>query len=240
MASLHLLIALALTASSVLVKATLFTLRNNCDGPVWPGIQPGSGHPALLNGGFRLAPNDSARIPAPPGWSGRFWARRGCSFDPVTGRGACATGDCGGSLECAGAGGAPPVTLAEFTLDAPVDFYDVSLVDGYNLPVSVVPLGGSGDMCRPVTCVSDLNRSCPGPLRVTRADGAVVACMSACMAFDRPEFCCTGQHGSPATCGPTEYSRVFKRACPSAYSYAYDDATSTFTCKGADYLISFC
>jgi hypothetical protein len=25
-----------------------------------------------------------------------------------------------------------------------------------------------------------------------------------------------------------------------AYSYAYDDATSTFTCHGANYLIRFC
>ncbi|KAL2499336.1 Pathogenesis-related thaumatin superfamily protein [Abeliophyllum distichum] len=29
-------------------------------------------------------------------------------------------------------------------------------------------------------------------------------------------------------------------ACPRAYSYAYDDKTSTFTCVGADYLITFC
>ena len=28
------------------------------------------------------------------------------------------TGDCGGVLKCAGAGGAPPATLAEFTLDS--------------------------------------------------------------------------------------------------------------------------
>ncbi|MCI07889.1 thaumatin-like protein 1-like, partial [Trifolium medium] len=28
--------------------------------------------------------------------------------------------------------------------------------------------------------------------------------------------------------------------CPKAYSYAYDDASSTFTCSGADYSITFC
>jgi hypothetical protein len=36
------------------------------------------------------------------------------------------------------------------------------------------------------------------------------------------------------------FSRTFKAACPTAYSYAYDDATSTFTCKGEDYAIWFC
>jgi hypothetical protein len=33
---------------------------------------------------------------------------------------------------------------------------------------------------------------------------------------------------------------MFKRACPRSYSYAYDDATSTFTCTGTDYSITFC
>jgi Thaumatin family len=75
---------------------------------------------------------------APSGWSGRFWGRSGCSFDS-SGRGSCSTGDCGsGEIECKGAGAAPPATLIEFTLDGSdnKDFYDVSLVDGYNLPVS--------------------------------------------------------------------------------------------------------
>ncbi|EHA8586418.1 Thaumatin-like protein [Cocos nucifera] len=189
------------------------------------------------DGGLQLEPGLSAHVHAPAGWSGRMWPRRDCSFD-LSGRGSCLTGDCGGLLHCAGAGGSPPVTLAEFTLDSPVDYYDVSLVDGYNAPVSVVPMGGAGS-CRPVTCESDLNRSCPGPLRVER-EGDVVACKSACMAFGTPAYCCTGEFASPEACRPTAYSRVFKMACPTAYSYAYDDPTSIFMCKGADYLITFC
>ena len=35
-------------------------------------------------------------------------------------------------------------------------------------------------------------------------------------------------------------SEVFKSACPRSYSYAYDDATSTFTCTAGDYSITFC
>ncbi|KAL9244029.1 hypothetical protein vseg_017846 [Gypsophila vaccaria] len=34
---------------------------------------------------------------------------------------------------------------------------------------------------------------------------------------------------------------VFKKACPRAYSYAYDDKSSTFTCGGSpDYTITLC
>lgn len=74
-------------------------------------------------------------INTPDDWAGRFWARTGCHF----GRGRCDTGDCGDSVECSGRGGAPPATLAEFTFNgyAGDDFYDVSLVDGFNVPISV-------------------------------------------------------------------------------------------------------
>uniref|UniRef100_A0A2N9FEU6 Thaumatin-like protein n=1 Tax=Fagus sylvatica TaxID=28930 RepID=A0A2N9FEU6_FAGSY len=53
-------------------------------------------------------------------------------------------------------------------------------------------------------------------------------------------YCCTGSFGSPNTCKPTAYSRIFKTACPKAYSYAYDDPTSISTCTGGNYLLTFC
>jgi hypothetical protein len=43
------------------------------------------------------------------------------------------------------------------------------------------------------------------------------------------------------TCQPTFYSKKFKAACPGAYSYAYDDPSSIFTCaQSPDYTIIFC
>lgn len=140
-------------------------------------------------------------------------------------------------MQCNGAGAAPPATLAEFSLAGPTsgkDFYDVSLVDGYNLPM-VVESSGAG--CPTTGCVTDLNQVCPAELRV----GAGEACRSACEAFGKPEYCCSGAFASPATCRPSVYSQMFKNACPRSYSYAYDDPTSTFTCSGpADYTITFC
>ena len=211
---------------------------------MWPGILSNAGSPRLEPTGFELPPGAARAVPAPSGWSGRMWARTGCSQDGATGRLVCATGDCGsGAAECAGAGAAPPATLAEFTLDGSggLDFYDVSLVDGYNLPVLVETSGGAGSSgpasCAAAGCAADLNAMCPAELRA----GGGAACRSACDAFARPEYCCSGAFASPAACRPTAYSQVFKTACPRSYSYAFDDPTSTFTCGGRpDYTVTFC
>ncbi|KAL6504392.1 hypothetical protein OROGR_026315 [Orobanche gracilis] len=232
------LIGLYFTTASA---TTLFTLQNKCKHTVWPATVSGNG--AISgDGGFPLGPGDTYQLAAQPGWSGRFWARTGCHFDGA-GNGQCATGDCSGRLRCT-ASGAPPATLVEFTVGsggsaAEKDFYDVSLVDGYNVGLSVRPTGGSGD-CRSPSCGADINSICPEELRVVGSGGAVVACKSACVAFRSPEFCCTGGHSNPDTCNPTPYSRIFKNVCPKAYSYAYDDKSSICTCTGSDYIITFC
>ncbi|XP_021775589.1 thaumatin-like protein 1 [Chenopodium quinoa] len=218
------------------VSGATFTFVNSCENTVWPGILANAGTPKLESTGFELPTGTSRSFQAPTGWSGRFWGRTGCNFAD-SGLGYCETGDCGsGGVECDGAGAEPPATLAEFTLGTgSQDFYDVSLVDGYNLPILVEVSGGSGQ-CADTGCVVDLNQVCPTELKA----GNGGACKSACEAFKSPEYCCSGAYGSPSTCKPTVYSKMFKLACPRSYSYAYDDPTSTFTCSGADYTITFC
>lgn len=213
-----------------------FTFVNRCEDTVWPGILANAGSPKLETTGFELPQGSYRTLIAPAGWSGRFWGRTECAF-PGSDPGSCKTADCGsGELECNGFGAAPPVTLAEFTLGTGgLDFYDVSLVDGYNLPMIVETTGGSG-MCASTGCVTDLNRVCPSELRVEGGG----ACKSACEAFGSPEYCCSGAFNSPASCRPSVYAQMFKSACPRSYSYAYDDPTSTFTCSGADYTVTFC
>ncbi|XP_023769271.1 thaumatin-like protein 1 isoform X1 [Lactuca sativa] len=232
-----------LTISKGILGST-FTFKNRCDYMVWPGILSSAGSTPLDSTGFELSPGESRSLQASPGWSGRFWGRTGCTFDS-NGQGSCATADCGSNqMSCNGAGATPPATLAEFTIgsvsgsvsgSSTLDFYDVSLVDGYNLPMAVDASGGLG-ACGTTGCVTDLNRMCPPELRV----GNGQACKSACEAFGNEEYCCSGSFGSPDTCRPSVYSEIFKSACPRSYSYAYDDATSTFTCTGADYTITFC
>ncbi|CAL5028762.1 unnamed protein product [Urochloa decumbens] len=245
-----LILQLLFTALGGAEGAASFRFTNACQHPVWVGALHGATSPPLARSGFYLAPSATSRLDAPSSgsWSGTFWARTGCAVDAATGRFSCATADCGtGDVACEGRGPAPPVTLAEITLAAPgsggQDFYDVSLVDGFNVPVRITPSGGGGGDCRPAACAGDVNAMCPADLRVLAAasSSSVVACKSACNAYGSARYCCTGQYGTPATCGPTSYSRVFKSACPAAYSYAYDDASSTFTCSGATgYDVTFC
>ncbi|XP_020183508.1 protein P21-like [Aegilops tauschii subsp. strangulata] len=217
---LALLLAIAATTDAITVH-----LLNKCPYTVWPGAYP-------VGGGSRLDTGQAATIQVPPGTAaGRIWGRTGCNFD-ASGRGSCTTGDCGGVLACA-AGGRPPATLAEYTLGkgGSPDFYDISLVDGFNVPMSFGPAGGG---FHAISCAADINANCPSELKV---DGG---CVSACVKFGAPQYCCMPPL-TPSTCGPTDYSRFFKGHCPDAYSYAYDDKSSTFTCPvGSDYQVTFC
>ncbi|XP_078446690.1 thaumatin-like protein 1 [Wolffia australiana] len=223
-------------------QASSFRFLNNCNSTLWVGTLAGAGTAPLQETGFELNAGKGAAMAAPPAWSGRFWARTGCAGSSP-GQFKCATGDCGsGKIECGGAAGAPPATLVEITLAAGGggnDFYDISLVDGFNVPVSISRRG-----CATASCAADVNVVCPKELRVLEKDKTTVAaCMSACEKFGDPVYCCTGEYGGAATCQPSVYSRVFKRACPLAYSYAFDDASSVFTCasfSAAEYLVTFC
>ncbi|KAG6506465.1 thaumatin-like protein [Zingiber officinale] len=215
-------------------------LVNNCNHSVWPGTLGNAGHDHPRDGGFHLAAFEEAVFDVPTGWSGRLWGRTGCCFDE-RGRGSCATGDCGGGLRCAGAWGVPPATVVEMTLGtaaSSLHFYDVSLVDGFNVPLSMTPVGG-GAGCGVAVCDVDLNACCPAGLVVERG-GRVVGCNSACLALRSDKYCCTGEYGSPARCRPTLFSRIFKSLCPRAYSYAFDDATSLNKCTATRYLVTFC
>lgn len=81
---------------------------------------------------------------------------------------------------------------------------------------------------------------CPKELAVVGPSGTV-ACKSACEAFGDPKYCCSGEFDKPDTCSPSNYSKFFKSLCPQAYSYAYDDSTSTNTCGGpSEYVVTFC
>ncbi|XP_030927458.1 thaumatin-like protein 1 [Quercus lobata] len=220
--------------------STTFTIKNRCRHTIWPATLTGAG-PQLSSTGFELASGASKTLNIPSGWSGRVWARSRCHI--VKGKFICGTADCAsGQVSCNGAGAIPPASLVEFTLSGynGQDFYDVSLVDGFNLPVSITPLGGSAS-CKRTSCRGNINRVCPPAMAVRGHRGKVIACKSPCLAFNQPQYCCTGNYGTPDKCPPTNYSKIFKHQCPQAYSYAYDDKTSTFTCTGgANYLITFC
>ncbi len=145
--------------------------------------------------------------------------------------------------------GCVPATLAEYDLDAydHLDFYDVSMVDGSNLPMYITTVGGrTPDRISSNGCESGHGCTrivhCPRALQV-HSSGRLVACISPCARFGSDRYCCRGQFASgcnPATTWKVDYARVFKRAEPYAYSWSGDNATSVFTCAGGcDYRITF-
>ena len=182
---------------------------------------------SYITGGIKLAPNQSQSVNFPDGWAGRVWARTGC------GSGSCETGDCGGGdFKCKGKGGIPPATLAEITFDGhgKQDYYDINLVDGYNVKMAMSPKAGpyqhgSGPYyCQWAGCNADINEKCPNQtMTVKGKSGQVIACKSACLAFNTDRYCCRGYYNNPQTCTYFPFARDFKDACPQAYSYAYDD-----------------
>ncbi|GAA3232728.1 thaumatin family protein [Actinocorallia longicatena] len=203
---------------------------------IWVAATPSARYPTKRTG-WVLKPGRKINIDVHKKWGGRIWGRTGCAFDKK-GLGHCTTGDCGGRFQCRG-GGATPATLAELALSAwkGMDFYDVSMVDGSNLPMYINinhtktkdPISAKGvykgHKTRPVNC----------PKRMRVKGGA---CTTPCAAFGGDAYCCEGRWSGRDNCKPwkwpVDYTKVFKRAEPYAYSYAYDDS-ATMPCKGACY-----
>lgn len=116
-----------------------FTVKNNCGNDVWSGFWTSN---PPLNGGALLSSGQSVSFSLPAGISGRIWARNNCQNN---GQFKCETGDCGTSIECSGRTGEATASLAEFFLgrDSNQDFYDISLVDAFNVEMSIKPTNPS-------------------------------------------------------------------------------------------------
>jgi Thaumatin family len=122
-----------------------FRVINRCPFTIWPGIQgrkrsdPNWRLP--FNGGWELGAGQTSTFGIPKDFNaGRIWARTNCRS--AGNQFPCETGFCG-FKQCAfdgvQRGGQTPASLAEFTLSANgQDYYDVSLVDGYNLKISII------------------------------------------------------------------------------------------------------
>ncbi|EJD35460.1 Osmotin, thaumatin-like protein [Auricularia subglabra TFB-10046 SS5] len=235
------------------VSARTVTVVNACPFTIWPAVYTdpsrNPGPPAGVPAGWEAPAGSSKSFSVPDGWkSGTIWARRECAFNNASlGEQQCATGGCPGGLECTGIG-APPVTLTEFNLDDnTVDWVDVSLVNGFNLPVHITNNQG----CPESSCPIDLNSGCPAPLiGPVDSAGTVLGCNSACSANldGTPQDsanCCTGSHSTPAECPAhgVQYYDYFKSRCPQAHAFAYDAPSSPLICSAsrlADYTITFC
>jgi hypothetical protein len=201
--------------------ASTITVQNNCKKQIQVNqLTNDEGN----NKASTLAAGSSTKISVPANWGGRIWAREGCT----------------GSTDCqVGA----PASLAEFLLKgaAGKDYYDVSFVDGYNLPIAISPNTGeaNGYDCGVPACSS--LPECPEDLQDKDANGNVVGCKSACAGFGTDEYCCTGTYGDRGNCVANKYSLQVKSSCPDVYTYAHDDSTSMYACSpGTGYTVTFC
>ena len=205
---------------SLLAYAARFDIKNNCNITIWAAAVPGGGRQINPGGTWSLEVT-------PPRTSGRIWARTKCSFNG-SGVGKCQTGDCGGLFQCQdGGSGAAPRTLAEFSLgQLNWDFYDISLRDGFNVPMVL------NSKCSSIDCAGDLNENCPPELK------APGGCKNPCTTFNTPDFCC---NTTSAYCRSTYYSKFLMGGCPGAYSFPRDDNQSMYTCPtGSNYNVVFC
>ncbi|KAK7914430.1 hypothetical protein PG985_012133 [Apiospora marii] len=270
-------------------------VTNSCPDTLWPGIATQFGDPPESSG-FALGPGKTRNLTVSSDWQGRVWGRTNCTIGDDSATATCMTGDCFGKLECAYSG-APPATLAEFNLAGgetrKQTFYDISLVDGYNLPLGIVYhpapnttnfppnllnaacIATAGYLRDPVrTGTFYTNSSFPTPYDDIQTNQAVSKwcpwdlqaflpekpgdgvypypddnvqrpgfdpCKSACAATNSPSDCCTGKYDDPSVCKPSLYSGRAKAMCPDAYSFAFDDTTSTFIVpSGGGWEVVFC
>jgi len=124
--------------------------------------------------------------------------------------------------------GAEHHSLAEFTFNTDFndfDWYNISYVDAFNLPLQIVPV--ARPKCKTLTCAEDWLASCPAVGKYADKSGAIVACVSP----DR------NNADSPVA--------QFFEACDDAYAWSGDDQKGTDpspvrACAGEDWNIVFC
>ncbi|HEX4403188.1 MAG TPA: thaumatin family protein [Polyangia bacterium] len=188
-------------------------ILNSCSYDIWTF--------GLPNGTLKIAAGDLQVVGWSNKFSGRVWPRSGCA-------------DTGNNPKCAQTGND---TLAEFTLNAGMkdDWYDISLVDGFTIPLSIIQLDGAwtpdpsyvpggkllGDMsCGSPVCAVDLLKNCPASQQKKDSMGNVVECVNG--------------ESSNGGHGPTAVTSYMKMACPTSYTYPFDDPQSLFTCPSVE------
>lgn len=91
-------------------------------------------------------------------------------------------------------------------------WYDISQVDGYNLPIRMEPYNSAaGGNCKTVSCNFNINE-CPAENKVYNKNHLV-----GCRNNNRDAI--------------TEYSRKMKAACPGVYTWSKDDKSGMRACK---------
>lgn len=216
---------------------------NECAQPIWAGASGEEDPAGAFDAVSWLDPQECIAVTVREAQSARAWGRTAC------------TGDA-----CVGDGNAGRGTLVQLNLPAQgTDFYDVSLVDGFNVPMAMIPVpagfSAHGEPCRAASCAADLTVVCPPELLRYDDQGEVAYCASSCRACDDcpgcddcadpgglacspcgtfADFCCTGQ-----ACQANEHTMLWKSLCPDAITFPMDAGALTCT-QRTDFDLVFC
>ncbi|HEY5955330.1 MAG TPA: thaumatin family protein [Polyangiaceae bacterium] len=124
--------------------------------------------------------------------------------------------------------GAERHSLAEFTFNTDfydMDWYNISYVDAYNLPLAILP--AARPKCRQLSCPEDFLSTCPAAGQYRDADGNLAACVS------------------PNRDDPKNPVALLFEQCDDAYAWSGDDQNGTdkspmIGCEVEDFDIVFC
>lgn len=201
---------------------------NACDQTVWAGASGDTVPAEAFEAGIELAPGDCVAVPFRSVSGGRAWGGTDCVGETCASDGASGRG-----------------TLVQF--DVPEEggsLYNVSLVDGFNLPIELRPVGPNidedGGPCGAARCAVSVELGCPEALRRYDEEGAVAWCESICRACaaceacndcgdlgvdacsgcaDVAEVCCGGMG-----CQSNAYTQTWESLCPDALTHAENEA----------------
>jgi hypothetical protein len=183
--------------------------------PLWIGTTSGAtpNNPSLPQIG-PLGTNESyTYVLSSLGWNGRLFFKTNCDAQGTH----CTIGQQANSLVEFNIPGATTDTT----------WYDISLVDGYTLPLTLAP---TDTRCVVAQCGLSLS-NCPSGLLIPG-----IACLSPCSKTHNETDCCGNLTPQQCSQGPiihTPYVQQIHQSCPTVYAYSYDDANGLHTCPSA-------
>ncbi|KAJ7569733.1 hypothetical protein O6H91_01G090900 [Diphasiastrum complanatum] len=191
------------------VDASTINIKNQCPQTITACSASQSASTAcyVLGGG-----SGSQLIDVGSNWPGGIvWGFPGSSGNPVDGNNA-----------------KPQANLAEFTIGASgQDYYDISVVNAYNLPMQIDAIGraGSGTNCGTIQCsIPNVTSFCQPPNTLTGGPG------NGCY-----------NHDGPNTGAPTQGTQAFKNVCPETITFTTDTTGTVYGCStGTNYEVVFC
>ena len=193
--------------------------------------------------GFQLDIGNAHTIRVPRSFfSTKVWGRTNCQ--EREGILECDTGDCGPNQKCSYYGRSP-ITVAQFNTNflngLPLQYYQVSLINGFNLPISIVP---ENDDCKSSSCELEreqLKEVCSNQLQFFNTTGNINGCLSPCDKFKTRKTCCPtlSLNECDFDISNNEYENIFEDYCPTANTFL-KNSTDINSCHTNGYHVKFC